>query len=153
MALLLIIITGIDTYRSQSTTQPTYGPRWSKQKTVKRKEGESTVLRGAWLCSPSGSEESSKKLSRHAVCSTGVGVCFVERVEFKFCPPYTYMLYQSLGFRYYLKFETKYSCWAMRYMRVRNHSEMKKLGGKLTPDGWNNWPFSFIRETRASSGT
>jgi hypothetical protein len=50
-----------------------------KLKTAKRKEGESTALRGACLCSPSGSEESSKKLSRHAVGSMViVGVCFVE---------------------------------------------------------------------------
>ena len=62
------VIAGIDTCRSRSIRRPTCGVRWLKPRTGKRRGGESTALQGACPCSPSGSEGSSKKLSRRRVC-------------------------------------------------------------------------------------
>jgi hypothetical protein len=53
-------------------------------------------------------------LSRHAVSARAWEFVLLRELSSSFVPP-THMLYQSLGFSYYLKFETKYSCWAMRY--------------------------------------
>jgi len=140
---LLLIITGIDTCRSQFTRQPTYGARWLKLKTAKRKEGESTALRGACLCSPSGSEESSKKLSSHKVCMVvefvllrwclDENACFHWELSSSFALP-TYMccIHDFVLLVIYLKYQTKYSYRA----RVCNHeqSELKR------PNIWNTKP-------------
>lgn len=153
MALSLIVITGIDIYRSQSTRQPTYGVRWSKLKAVKRKGGESTALPGACLCSPSGSGESSEKLSRHAVCiawswytfvflrrwSWENTWCFLWELSSSFAFRTTYMCsinqFVWLVIIVYLKYHTKYSYRAIA-LQDREQSELKVGRFLMETDAW-----------------